>query len=442
MATFEHRSEEKAGTPSTVERIEVRPWRLAGKSHQEFVIGSGANFDATTNILIEIIYSVNHVQFFYTRSFIHHVEFQFPLTEKAESLEKFKAGEHDGYGFGDMLPETSIILKREKHTYNDGNNEQKTYIDYCLEISADTGAVMGKSAPGQRRINIKIETEEPDEGIDFMRHLTKEIADVFQEKHPDPANLPAGSSDWIFARLVNQKAYDKIALDYAENYFSESLLTKTFDKWLNGIPAGGHILDIGCGHGEPVIAHLLEKGYRVTCADLSPKMLERARENFPDVPFVNQLASEMTYEAEFDGACSLSSMLYLDPIDLSHSIYRLYHALKPNGLLFLHAYDLHPGWRGEPYHVDINQWMWAWTYSMDEAVQALEEHGYFKVLKAQDVTSEEERQTRIEKWYKRAKEEYDAYTKQYPNTRFPVPDPNKVPRLSYKYIIVAQRQTK
>jgi len=41
--------------------------------------------------------------------------------------------------------------------------------------------------------------------------------------------------------------------------------------------------------------------------------------------------------------------------------------------------------------------MWAWTYSMDEAVQALEEHGYFKVLKAQDVTSEEERQTRIEK---------------------------------------------
>ena len=88
---------------------------------------------------------------------------------------------------------------------------------------------------------------------------------------------------------------------------------------------------------------------------------------FPDVSFVNQMVGEIKYEAEFDGACSLSSLLYLDPIDLSHGIYRLHRALKPGGLLFLFANDLHPDWRGAPYGLQIDQWMWSWSYGIEEA---------------------------------------------------------------------------
>jgi SAM-dependent methyltransferase len=439
MAVFEHRSAEKEDDPTIVERIEVRPWSLGGKSHQEFLIGSGVNFDATTGILIEIIYSVNDVQLFYTRNFIHHVEYQFPISEKGDSLEKFKTGERNGYGFGDMLPETSIFLQREIHTSGDGEDKQVTYTSYCLEISADIGAGICTSGPGQRWINIKLDLDDADDGIEFMRQLTAEIAELYQGKNPDPANVPTDSSNWSFARISNQRAYDKLSEDYNEKYFSEQLLTEKFDDWLNGIPAGGHILDVGCGHGKPVIARILEKGYHVTGSDLSPKMLERAREHFPGVPFLNQMASELTCEAEFDGACSLSSMLYLDPIDLSHGLYRLHHALKPNGLLFLYAYDLHPGWRGAPYQVEMGQRMWTWTYGMDEVVQRLEEHGYFKVLKAENVTSEEEKQALIEKWYEDAKAQYDSFMERYPTSQYPMPDINKPPRLAYKYAIIARR---
>lgn len=440
MAIFEHRSEGREDLNSIVERIEVRPWRLGGKSNQEFVIGGGSNFDASGNILVEIIYSVNDVQFFYTRNFIHHIDYGLPVLEDDDWIDKFRSGERDGYAFGDMLPETSVVFQREKNSYKDANNEDQLYVNYSLEISADTGAVFGNAGPGQRSIEIKIRNISMEEGIEFMRQLTEEIKALSLEKHPNPADIPSGSSDWPFARLVNQKAYDKIALGYSEDYFSEPALTEIFDAWLKDIPAGGHILDVGCGHGQPVIARLLEKGYTVSGSDLSPKMLEKARSSFPNVPFVNQLASEMTYESEFDGACSLSSLLYLDPIDLSHSLYRLYHALKPNGFLFLHAYDLHPKWRGEPYQVDIKEWMWVWTYGMDEAVQALEEHGYFKVLKAQDVTPEEEKLERLERWYNGAKEWYEAHIKQFPTSPYPAPDINKAPRLSYKYGIIAQRQ--
>ena len=410
---------------------------LVREKHQQFVLGSGSNFDATNNILIEIIYSVNDVQFFYTRSFIHYIAWESPIAEKLGFLEKFKSGERDGYGFGDMFPETYISLSREKHADPFGE-EGKTCTTCKLEISADIGAVIGGSGPGERRIDIKLVNVEAEAAVEFMRQLTNEIADVYEQKHPDPAKLAEASSEWNFARLVNRKAYDLISQDYREDYFSEPLLTETFDAWIAGIPSGGHILDLGCGHGQPIIARLLEKGYRVTGADLSPKMLERARQNFPKVSFVNQLASDMTCEAEFNAACSLSSLLYLDPIDLSYSLYRLHHALKPGGTLFLYAYDLHPGWRGHPYHVAIQQWMWAWTYSIEEAALALEEHGTFEVLRAQEVTSETEKQERVEKWYKYAKERYEVDAKQYPGIEHPAPDRNKPPLLSYKYIIVAQ----
>lgn len=442
MAVFITQSTEQDGDLTITERIEVRPWWVGGQKGQDFVIGSGSNFGANNNILIEIIYSVNDVQLFYTRNFIsHYVSGEFSLTELQANLDAFIAGERDGFGFGDMLPETFVIFRRDKNTYSNGDQEQ-TYISYCLRIGADIGAGIGHSSPGMRMIKIEVDVDTPEDGFAFMRQLVCEIADLHQAKHPDPAVIPAGTSDWTFARLVNQKAYDRISEDYEEHYFSEPLLTEAFDAWLRNIPHGGHILDAGCGHGKPVIARLLEEGYRVSGTDLSPKMLERARQNFPDVHFYNQLASEMMFEREFDGACSLSSLLYLDPIDLSHSLYRLYRALKPNGYLFLHAYDLHPSYRGCPYHVDIDQWMWGWTYGIDEVVQMLQEHGYFKVLTAQDVTSEQEKQERIEHWFTAAMERYDTYRKDYPDATFEEPDRNKPPRLSYGYAIVAQAQIK
>jgi len=442
MAVFECKSEEQDDKRAILERIEVRPWWIGGKRGQEFAIGSGGNFTENSNFLIEIIYSINDVQFFYTRNFVHYVEFDFSITERQEMLDKFKSGERDAFGFGDMLPETSIHLTRENKTYEE-HGEQKSYAHYRLELWADIGAGICHESPGMRMINIKLELEDPQPGIEFMQQLLCEVADLLAQKHPDPAKIPEGSSDWSFTKLVYQKAYDQIALDYEEHYFSEPPLTEMFDAWLDRIPQEGHILDLGCGHGKPVIARLLERGFRVTGADISPVMLRRARLNFPNVTFVNQPAGGITFDTEFEGACSLSSLLYLDPIDLSHGLYRLHCSLKRNGLLFLHAYDLHPNWRGLPYHIALDQWIWGWTYGMDEAVHALEEHGYFKVLLAKDVTPEEARQKRIDDWYNSARENYEEQIKQSHNL-YPIrePDKSKPPVLSYKYAIVAQAQGK
>lgn len=442
MAKIECVQKKREERPISVERIEVRPWGLSGNKHQQFVIGSGANFHAPGTLLLEINYTVNDIQFFYTRNYLQFEGDEKSASDVEKQLEQFERGEVDAIGFGDMLPETAILLKRDKFPSHDQSNQEVVSVSYHLEISADVGVVLGAESPGMRMINIELKYIDIDDGVRFMRDFIQEIVAAHCGKRPNPADLPDGASDWSFVRLLNQKAYDLISQDYEEDYFSNPLLTEMCDLWLGQLPSSGHILDAGCGHGKPVISRLLEKGYQVTGTDLSARMLARAQTNFPEVAFVNQMVSDIRSEAQFDGACSFSSLLYLDPIDLSHSIYRLYHAIKPGGLLFLYANDLHPSWRGRPYGVDINQWMWSWSHGMDDATKALEEFGYFKVLEVKEVTTQKQKDERMESWQKYKKEEHDKMIKFLPpGTSSPALDLSKVPQdLSYCYAVIARRE--
>lgn len=441
MAKFEVVQEKQEGRPQSVERIEVRPWALGGKRNHYFLIGGGVNFQADSNILLEIIYSVNGVQFFYTRNFLHDMGDADSTARMEEDLEQFRQGERDHIGFGDMLPETSISLKRIKSTYQDLNGKEFSSVSYRLKISADVGTVIGNESPGMRMINIDLPYIDPEEGIQFMKDLIHEITAVYQGKHPSPAELPDGASDWQFVRQLNQNAYDLVSEEYQEDYFSNPLVSELFDEWLAALPAGGHVLDAGCGHGQPVVSCLLDRGLRVTGTDLSLKMLLRAREHFPGVELREQMISEIRSEAEFDGACSFSSLLYLDPIDLSHSIYRLYRAIKPGGWLFLYAYDTHPDWRGQPYDIELKQRMWSWTYGMEEAAQLLEEWGYFQVLQMRDVTTDEEKERFLIEWRKEKQDAYDRWVKSAPEgASIPPLDLEKVPTFPNCYVIIARRR--
>jgi hypothetical protein len=85
--------------------------------------------------------------------------------------------------------------------------------------------------------------------------------------------------------------------------------------------------------------------------------------------------------------------------------------------------------------------MWSWSYGIADATQALEEFAYFKVLKAQDVSTDERKQERIVDWRKNTQEEYDNISASLPDgASFPPPNLSKVPTdLSYDYVIIAQR---
>ncbi len=63
---------------------------------------------------------------------------------------------------------------------------------------------------------------------------------------------------------------------------TKSLFEKTWlDRFLVLLPAGGSILDIGCGSAEPIARYFIEAGYDVTGADSSPAMIGICKRRFP-----------------------------------------------------------------------------------------------------------------------------------------------------------------
>lgn len=372
MAKIELTREKTEHFPPTTETIEVRAWALGGTFEQTFYIGSGYNAQASSNIWLEIIYSVEGAQLFYSRNLLHLFYPNGEENPTPDLEEKLDDVVKNGGVFAlcDIMPATSLTF----------TNQEDSYPSKALKISADTGAVFGRTAPEGRSIDIVLNlVGEEDKGERFMREIIQEIRAVQMGKHPDPASFPRGSSEWPFALQLNRLAYDKISAGYQDNLFANLLLSDSFDGWLAQLPPGGQLLDAGCGHGEPVIARLLEKGFQVTGSDFSPEMLRRAARQFPQVTFLHQPITALDQENTYDGVCSFNSMLYLDPIDLLNSIYRLHCALKPGGLLFLYGFDSGPDWRGEPYGHRLKHWMWSWHYGMEEVARLLEEHGYFEV---------------------------------------------------------------
>src|SRR5215510_8524983 len=70
---------------------------------------------------------------------------------------------------------------------------------------------------------------------------------------------------------------------------SKSLFEKPWlDRFLALLPAGGSILDIGCGSAEPIARYLVAAGYDVTGADSSPAMIALCQRRFPSHGWVVQ----------------------------------------------------------------------------------------------------------------------------------------------------------
>ena len=443
MAKIEFVNPGDENFPAFTETLEARIWGLGGTEQQVFYIGSGFNFQASGNLWLEIIYSVEGAQIFYTRNFLQHHPYRSQERPELESrLSEVTRQSGGTFGFGDMLPDTSLMLIVKKSTYQDEGEEEKQYSHCTLEISCDTGAVFARMSPGVHSVNLKLSGIDLEQGECFMRDLIGEIDLAQQGKHPDPASFPEGSSDWPFLWQLNQSAYNQISEEYQEDYFDHPLLAEAFDGWLAQLPAGGHVLDAGCGHGDPVIGRLLDQGFQVTGSDFSSEMLQRASQQFPQANFLQEATTMITEEGVYDGICSFNSMLYLDPIDLLNSLLRLHRALKPGGILFLYAYDPGPDWRGEPFSHRISQWMWSWHYGVEEAASLLEEHGYFKVLETRKVLSDPEEDERIRKELEKQKQEEEEYHKRQEKDSSPFELPFftlPIERSPYAYVVIAQR---
>ena len=133
--------------------------------------------------------------------------------------------------------------------------------------------------------------------------------------------------------------YSKIASFYDKG---RPLSEQIIDLWLNAVsrlakaPEGVKLLDIGCGTGRWSIPLAVKLGFRVTGADLSKEMLEKAREKDTNrlVTWDMQNAQSLTYPDNSYDVVFMSHLLHHcdDPDKVIHECWRV---LKVPGVILV-----------------------------------------------------------------------------------------------------------
>jgi ubiquinone/menaquinone biosynthesis C-methylase UbiE len=101
------------------------------------------------------------------------------------------------------------------------------------------------------------------------------------------------------------------------------------------LPDGAHVLDVGCGAGDPIARYFLEHGYRVTGVDFAEAMLSLARSRYPAALWLHADMRELKIDETFDGIVAWHSFFHLRPDDQRQTLKRFAEHLAPAGVLML-----------------------------------------------------------------------------------------------------------
>ncbi|MET9570800.1 class I SAM-dependent methyltransferase [Streptomyces virginiae] len=176
-------------------------------------------------------------------------------------------------------------------------------------------------------------------------------------------------------------AYDSVVVRYAD-------LAR---DWLDGVPLdrsvlaafaelaltadAGPVAELGCGPGY-VTAHLRGLGLDVFGVDLSPAMIDFAREAHPDLRFdVGSMDALGLTDGELGGIVSWYSVIHAPPRELPSYLAEFRRALAPGGPLLLAFFEA----EGGPVAAFDHKVTTAYRWPIDDLAEMAREAGFGEV---------------------------------------------------------------
>ena len=137
---------------------------------------------------------------------------------------------------------------------------------------------------------------------------------------------------------MTQNSYDYIAEQW-HSYFREQTyvdrVLSYVDKILEGLPPGSRVLDLGCGTGNPVAKHIVQKSFYVVGVDQSKKMLEIAKREVPEAELIHADMVEIRLSDKFAAAVAWDSIFHVERKHHSAIYRQLAGSLEIGGRLLL-----------------------------------------------------------------------------------------------------------
>lgn len=156
-------------------------------------------------------------------------------------------------------------------------------------------------------------------------------------------------------------------------WMDRAFMEKTWlDRFLAQLPAGGSILDIGCGSGHPVARYMIGRGYAVTGVDSSPSLITVARGRFPAGKWIVADMRDLDIGKRYDGLIAWHSFFHLSHTDQREMFARFAAHAAPGAALMFTSGPEHGEaigeWMGDPlYHASLDA---------DEYRALLDAHGF------------------------------------------------------------------
>jgi 2-polyprenyl-3-methyl-5-hydroxy-6-metoxy-1,4-benzoquinol methylase len=147
------------------------------------------------------------------------------------------------------------------------------------------------------------------------------------------------------------------------------------DRFLLGVPKGGHVLDLGCGAGEPIARYLIDRDRKLTGIDMSERMITLARTRFARHDWICADMRDVTLDARFRGVIAWDSLFHLRPEEQAEVLTRVADLLEPGGALLFNTGPAH----GEVMGCQFGEELYHASLAPGEYRAMFAEHGLLEV---------------------------------------------------------------
>jgi SAM-dependent methyltransferase len=127
--------------------------------------------------------------------------------------------------------------------------------------------------------------------------------------------------------------YEKHAAHFDRERGRELMELPHLAAALEDLRPGAPVLDLGCGTGEPIAAHLVSRGFRVTGVDVAEAMVALCRERFPEHDWIVADMRQLDLGRAFDALIAWDSFFHLPRDDQRAVIPVLARHVAPGGSL-------------------------------------------------------------------------------------------------------------